>query len=203
MSVEWDDMDEREKYCGIGALTWIVNVASKVRLQGEFFFFWSEWWIEKPKSSKLHTWMWKPYYYLSILWSTTSNSKHCFPPASRGCCLCPLNVDLLSIIPRVSLPLGWLVSNRLHTHHTHVCKCTCLCTLLLQLIKIQLHPRLPNGPNNRLTGGLAHVRQITKCQWTRQTSPWQPCAHSDTSRQTTLIFMKNLTSKGCNHIIDH
>lgn len=59
--------------------------------------------------------------------------------------------------PRVSLPLGWLVSDRLHTHHTSTRKRTCTRTHSLELMKIQPHPRLSNGPNNRESLGASRV----------------------------------------------
>lgn len=113
--------------------------------------------------------------------------------------------------PRVSIPLGRLVSDRLHTHHTHASECTCMCACLLELMKIQPHPGMSNGPNNGVTGGLARVRQITGRPRTRRTAPWQrhthTLTHANTHKKKTEKTLNLLQSgahfKRCNCLPGH
>lgn len=115
--------------------------------------------------------------------------------------VCPVNAELLSVIPRVSLPLGWLVSDRLHTHHT--CKRTCMRTHLPELMKIQPHPGLSNGPNNgeslgasRVSGRLQDAHGLDG-QVLGSDTPTLTHGNTQHSSSSRAPF------KGCNCLSDH
>lgn len=79
--------------------------------------------------------------------------KQCCHPVASDRSL-SVNGELLSIISGVSLPLGQLVSDRLHTHHT---SCKHARAFSLGLMKTLPHPRLSNGPNNGESLGAPRV----------------------------------------------
>lgn len=93
-----------------------------------------------------------------------------------------------------SVSPSWLAGVRQITYSSHTLANTCERTRThsLELMKIQPHPGLPNGPNNRESLGALRVRQITGRPWTRRTGPWQRRTRTDTDKHTQLSF----SSKG-------
>lgn len=117
---------------------------------------WSKRQILRPERSNSYAWMWQLHIHLSCFNLTVRKLNHALLLSSHSRLL-SLTCELLSIISQVSVPLGQLVSDRLHTHHTNTCKRTSTRTHSLELIKIQPHLGLSNGPNSREPLGALRV----------------------------------------------
>lgn len=150
-------MAEREEnVLELETLTWIGNAADKVRL--ESYIMWSECQIPRPERSSSDGRMWQLRTHLSSFNLKVRNSKlNHAPLLSSHSRLLSLTCELFSIISQVSVPLGQLVSDRLHTHHTNTCERTSTHTRSLELIKIQPHLGLSNGPNSEEPLGALRV----------------------------------------------
>lgn len=120
MSKERDDMAESGERCGNGGLSWISNATNKVMAKPLF-----EWWLINPFQCSRCSALWQLHICHSSFNLPTSECRGKSTTAATQslwiCSLRPVNGELLSIIPGVSLPLGQLVSDRLHTHHAN-CK---------------------------------------------------------------------------------